>query len=68
MRRIQIHIEDEVDEALAAEAARSKTSKAALIRRYIDERLRPTGQPDPLDALVGSIDADPMPVEDVVYR
>lgn len=67
MRRIQIHIEEELDEALAGEAARLGLSKAALIRAYVGERLLPSTQRDPLDALVGSLDAEPADIDDVVY-
>jgi predicted DNA-binding protein len=37
MKRLQIRIEDELDEALAVAAAQQGTSKAALIRQAIDE-------------------------------
>jgi len=67
MRRIQIHIDDELDSRLGAEAARAGTSKAALIRTYIAERLNPSSTADPLDALVGSTESEPAPVDDVVY-
>ena len=67
MRRIQIHIDEELDSRLGAEAARTGTSKAALIRTYVAERLNPSAMADPLDALVGSIDVESAPVDDVVY-
>jgi hypothetical protein len=66
MRRLQIYIEEELDEALAAEALRERTSKAALIRRYVAARLA-SGGPDPLDDVVGRYDVDSAPVDDVVY-
>lgn len=70
MKRLQIYIEEEVDEALAVEALRERTSKAALIRRYVAERLRPaTAERDPLDDLVGDIDAEPVEdVDAVIYE
>jgi hypothetical protein len=38
MKRLQIHIEEDLDDALAVAAAQQRTSKAALIRRAVDER------------------------------
>ena len=66
MKRLQIYIEEELDEALAVQAAREKTSKAALIRRFVADRL---GGPrtDPLDDLIGVSDAEPAGIDDVVY-
>ena len=68
VKRLQISIEMELDDALAVEAMRRGTSKAALIREYVRERLR-TDSPtlDPLDDLVGSIDAEPGDIDEVVY-
>jgi hypothetical protein len=69
MRRIQIYIEEALDEALGAEAARSGRSKAALIRESVAVRfgaLRQVGR-DPLDDLVGAFDADPADVDEVIY-
>ena len=45
VKRLQIMIEEELDDALALEARRERTSKAALIRRYVRERLRPNPLP-----------------------
>jgi hypothetical protein len=68
MKRLQIYIEEELDQALAVQAYRERTSKAALIRRYVAERLRlPPDRSDPLDALVGDIDAEPADIDEVVY-
>lgn len=67
MKRLQIYIEEEMDDALAAEAARCRVSKAALIRQYVAERI---GQevPDPLDAIVGWLpDLEPGNIDDIVY-
>jgi len=62
MKRLQIMIEQELDDALARQAAQEGVSKAALIRRYVGERLRPLPplEEDPLWKLVGAIDADPV--------
>ena len=68
MKRLQIYIEEDLDDALAVEAARTGTSKAALIRRFVAERLTKRGRArDPLDALVGAFDVEPADVDDIVY-
>jgi hypothetical protein len=69
MKRLQIHIEEELDEALAAEAAARATSKAALIRGYVADNLRHRlgRRHDPLDELVGRYDEDPGDIDAVVY-
>lgn len=66
MKRLQIYIEEELDARLGVEAAREGTSKAALIRRFVAERLQPVTS-DPLDDLVGWLDVEPAAVDDVVY-
>jgi hypothetical protein len=70
MRRIQLYLDEEVDDALAIEAARQKTSKAALIRTAIADRFGPIADidHDPLTKLIGSVDAEPANVDDVVYE
>lgn len=69
MKRLQVHIEEDLDEALAAEAAEQGTSKAALIRRYVAEHLghRVSRRHDPLDELVGRYDEEPGDIDAVVY-
>ena len=68
MRRIQIYIEEELDEALQAEA-RTGRSKAAIIRESVKARIGRPGQAprDPITALVGSIDVEPADVDEEVY-
>jgi hypothetical protein len=44
MKRLQIYIEEELDDALASRARRTHTSKAALIR---DAVRRSIGEPEP---------------------
>lgn len=65
MKRLQIMIDEDLDEALEREAARKRTSKAALIRLYVRERVKPLPplEQDPLWELVGSIEFEP--VEDI---
>lgn len=66
VKRLQIMIEEDLDAALGRQAAREKTSKAALIRRYVRERLEPLPpvHEDPLWDLVG-IAGDAEPVDDI---
>lgn len=68
VKRLQIYIEEEMDEALAGRALRDGTSKAALIRQFVAERMgtQGTGE-DPLDALVGRYDEQPGPIDALVY-
>ena len=70
MKRLQIMIEPELDSQLETMAAEEQTSKAALIRRFVRERLRPIPplSADPLGRMVGADDFAPGPVDDVVYR
>jgi hypothetical protein len=69
MKRLQILIEPELDAALQREAAREGVSKAALIRRYVRERLRPLPpiEEDPLWGMVGAYKGESAPVDDIVY-
>jgi hypothetical protein len=74
VKRLQIMIEEELDDALARQAAEEGVSKAALIRRYVGERLRPLPplEEDPLWELVGMIkDGSPddsSRIDEVVYE
>jgi len=68
MKRLQIYIEEAVDEELARRAIREGTSKAALIRAFVAERLQGEGSKrDPLDALVGRYDAESSSIDELVY-
>ena len=72
VKRLQIMIEEELGAALARQAAEEGVSKAAQIRRYVGERLRPLPLPedDPLWEIVGMVKGSPddsARVDDVVY-
>jgi Ribbon-helix-helix protein, copG family len=70
MRRIQIHIDETLDAAVKAEAARRGVSKAALIRSCIAREVgAPAPAPDdPWDAMTGWLDDDPVDdIDDVIY-
>lgn len=63
-------IEEDLDAELDRLAAESGTSKAALIRRFVRERLKPLPPltADPIWRMAGTDAFDPEPVDDVVYR
>jgi plasmid stability protein len=67
MRRLQISIDEELDEALAIEASRRHTSRAALIREFVRQQLRPSREPDPFIPLIGDIDDTAGNIDEVVY-
>jgi hypothetical protein len=72
VKRLQIMIEEELDEALGRQAVEEGVSKAALIRRYVAERLRPLPplEEDPLWEMVGAdlgAPDDSASVDDVLY-
>lgn len=69
MKRLQIMIEPEIDAALARLARKERTSKAALIRRFVREKVKPLPpiEKDPLWEMVGADSFPPEDVDDVVY-
>lgn len=72
MKRLQIMIEEELDEALAHAARKEGISKAALIRRYVRDELKPLPplHEDPLWDFVGKSEGSPddsVSVDDIVY-
>jgi Ribbon-helix-helix protein, copG family len=70
MRRIQIHIDETLDAAVKAEAARRGVSKAALIRSCIAREVGAAAPApdDPWDAMSGWLDDDPVEdIDDVIY-
>ena len=68
MKRLQIYIEEDLDDALASRARRTHTSKAALIR---DAVRRSIGEPeppiDPFRDWIGGSDVASAPIDEVVY-
>jgi plasmid stability protein len=67
MRRLQISVDEDVDEALAVEAARRHTSRAAVIRDLVRTHLHGVTGGDPFAALVGDIDEEPGDIDEVLY-
>jgi ribbon-helix-helix CopG family protein len=69
MKRLQIMIDEELDDQLRERARLEKTSKGALVRRFVRQGLRPVppfGE-DPLDKMIGTLSFEPAPVDAVVY-
>lgn len=67
VRRLQISIDEDLDEALAVEASRRHISRAALIREIVRQQLRPPRERDPFASLIGDIDDDAGDIDEVVY-
>ena len=63
-------IEEDLDAELDRLAVDGGTSKAALIRRFVRDRLTPLPplSADPLGRMVGADDYEPAAVDDVVYQ
>lgn len=70
MKRLQIMIEEDLDEALERLALERRESKAALVRRFVREAIKPLPPlaQDPLTRMIGADDAEPASIDDVVYR
>lgn len=71
VKRLQIMIEEDLDIFLERQARREGVSKAALIRRYVRERLGglPPLEEDPLWEMVGAAgEVEPVDdIDEVVY-
>jgi hypothetical protein len=65
MRRIQLHLEEALDDALADEANRRGVPKAALIRELLRQGF-PTSCEDPVDTVIGAGDGEPVDDIDAV--
>jgi hypothetical protein len=70
MKRLQILIDEELDETLERQAVARGTSKSALIRHLVKEHLveLPALELDPLGRTIGIDDFEPAPIDEVVYR
>lgn len=68
VKRLQIMIEEDLDALLGLQARAEGCSKAALVRRYVRERLNiPTGN-DPLRGMAGAYPGRPADdIDEVVY-
>jgi len=68
MKRLQIYIDEDLDDALAVRARRAHTSKAALIREAVRRSFgEPERAADPFADWIGGSDADAASVDEVVY-
>ncbi len=71
MRRIQLHLEEELDEALASQAAERGIPKAALVRDYLWQHVEGEhSRPDPAAPLIGMYQGDVdehASVDEIVY-
>lgn len=69
MKRLQILMDDDLNEALEREARARDTSKSALLRELVREHLAdlPPLDADPVGRMVGADDFEPAPVDEVVY-
>ena len=72
MKRLQISIEPELDAALGRAARKQGVSKAALVRRFVAEELKPLPplEDDALWDFVGGVEGardDSASIDDVVY-
>ena len=70
VKRLQIMIDEDLDQILERLAVQQRTSKAALIRRFVRELVEsvPPIEGDPVFDMLGADEFEPQPVDDVVYR
>lgn len=72
MRRIQLYIDADIDDALSAEAARLNVSRSALVREAVRASLggRFDRAADAVDQIIGRLDieAGDERIDDAVYE
>jgi metal-responsive CopG/Arc/MetJ family transcriptional regulator len=70
MKRLQILIDDDLEETLNRLSAEEGVSKAALIRRVVRHALEPLPSldDDPLSTMVGVDDFEAASIDEIVYR
>ena len=70
VRRTQFYLDDDLYEAVVAEATRLGTSRSAIVRDAVRAFLpQYFAAPDPIDSLIGSlVDVDPVDdIDEVIY-
>ncbi len=69
MRRLQILMDPELDDALERVARKRRLSKSALIREIVREKVRPLPpiQEDPLWEMVGVDSYEPVDIDEYLY-
>jgi len=72
VRRIQLYVDDELDDELNVEAARRGRSRSDLVREAVRQWLRAgassSNHPDSVEQLVGAVDVEPVDdIDTVVY-
>jgi len=70
MKRLEIRFEEQMYAQLRRAALEAGTSKEALIRLYVGERLKrlPPLSADPIGRMAGADDFEPDAIDEVVYR
>lgn len=70
MKRLQIMIEEDLDDALDRLSLERRESKAALIRRFVREAIKPLPplDQDPITKMIGVDDAERASIDEIVYR
>ena len=68
VKRLQIMIDEDLDRLLERQARAERSSKAALIRRYVRERLQLPDADDSLRGMAGAYEGLPADdIDEVVY-